>query len=180
MESRDEAIQALREIRSQLRSMNPVYTNDFEDYDLSEIVGDWDIGEESVFTPSEILKLQAIYKRHQLRWTDRVNSLKEKMLEAMIRDYSEAIRNVELRHRKARKEERAFPSEVETDWMNEDIDDSFDSLGDTPEDDASDLDATFGDTIVRTDNVRSASTNKTTKSKQSNTDALSDIDSDSG
>lgn len=179
MESRDEAIEALREIRSQIKSMAPVYTNDFEDYDLTETVSDWDIGEESVFTPSELLELQTIYKRHQLRWTDRVNTLKEKMLEAMIRDYSETIRRVELRHRKARKEEREFPTEFREEPMDDDIDDAFDSSGDAPDDGASDIEATFGDTVVRTDNVRSASKNKKNKPKRPDTDSLSDLDIDS-
>ena len=99
MEEHREVLAGLRDIRQRLRKETPQYTDGFDDYVLTEVFRDWDVITEPVFTDAEILQLETSLQRARLRFTERSNALKVRLLEQLLDQYVDVIQKAETRHR---------------------------------------------------------------------------------
>lgn len=99
MEEHREVLAGLRDIRQRLRKETPQYTDGFDDYVLTEVFRDWDVISEPVFTDAEILQLETSLQRARLRFTERTNALKVRLLEQLLDQYVDVIQKAETRHR---------------------------------------------------------------------------------
>lgn len=125
MSSRAEILDTLQEIRNQLRSLSPSYDTEFQEFALADTVRDWDYAAEPVFTSTELLEFETIYQRLRLRWVERSNALKERMMTQMVQEYLQVLRKAERRHRRLQQEEADMNDEP----MENDVpeDDAFES-----------------------------------------------------